>query len=421
MRHVHDIVAKPASSRKNHLAHLHINLKMENKPKAQPSRKGKRAWRKNIDVNDIQAGLEAKREQEVLLGEDSENSGFIIDNEGDSASTTSGFVLKTSEILANKSKIPAIQSKKVKHKVSKAQTKKLMALAGRLATESKLKTKLDRDGLIRASSLDVWGDKEEVELPDAYKVTPFVSYTSAKVVPKTLSHEPLVLHADTPQEKIVHPGKSYNPDLDSWKDLIDREFGLENKLDLKRQEMEEHQKRIQYLIETLDDKEFEESDDETESKDKEEENDGDEDNYKLSLNEKTEWKIKTKTRRNKEAKHKQRLELEAKLKDLKKQIHDLKNLEVIEQDVEQKLQSIKPRPAKKYHRHGKHEVGFKPIEVKLSDELTGSLRTMKPEGNLLYDLMHKLQMQGKIEARYPQRKKKRSVKLTEKWSYKDFK
>lgn len=395
---------------------------MENKPKAQPSRKGKRAWRKNIDVNDIQAGLEAKREQEVLLGENSESSGFIIDNEGDSTAPASRYVLKTSEILANKSKIPAIQSKKVKHKVSKVQTKKLMALAGRLKTDSKLKTKVDRDGLIRASSLDVWGDQEEAELPDVYKVTPFVSYTSAKVTPKTLSHEPLVLHSDSPEEKIVHPGKSYNPDLDSWKSLIDKEFGLENKLELKRQEMEEHQKRIQYLIETLEDKEFEESDGETENKaDEEEEEEDEEKKYKLSLNEKTEWKMKTKTRRNKEARHKQRLELEAKLKDLKKQIRDLNNLEVIEQDVEQKLQSIKPRPAKKYHRHSKHEVGFKPIEVKLSDELTGSLRTMKPEGNLLYDLMHKLQMQGKIEARNPQRKKKRAVKLTEKWSYKDFK
>lgn len=396
---------------------------MESKPKAQPSRKGKRAWRKNIDVNDIQAGLEAKREQEVLLGENSESTGFVIDNEGDSSTASSGFVLKTTEILANKSKIPALQSRTVKHKVSKAQTKKLMALAGRLATESKLKTKVDRDGLIRASSLDVWADQPEVELPQVYKQTPFVSYTSAKVVPKTLSHEPLVLHSDSPQEKIIHPGKSYNPDLDSWKDLIDKEFGLENKLEMKRREMEEHQKRIQYLIETLDDKEFEESDDEnTEANAEEEEKDADdEDNFKLSLNERTEWKMKTKTRRNKEARHKQRLELETKLKELKKQIHDLKNLEAIEQDVKQKLLSAKPRPAKKYHRHGKHEVAFKPIEVKLSDELTGTLRTMKPEGNLLYDLMHKLQMQGKIEARTPQRKKKRAVKLTEKWSYKDFK
>ena len=33
----------------------------------QPSRKGKKAWRKNVDVADIQAGLEEAR-QEVIKG-----------------------------------------------------------------------------------------------------------------------------------------------------------------------------------------------------------------------------------------------------------------------------------------------------------------------------------------------------------------
>ena len=33
----------------------------------QPSRKGKKAWRKNVDVTDVQAGLEEARE-EVIKG-----------------------------------------------------------------------------------------------------------------------------------------------------------------------------------------------------------------------------------------------------------------------------------------------------------------------------------------------------------------
>lgn len=33
----------------------------------QPSRKGKKAWRKNVDVTDVQAGLEDVR-QEVIKG-----------------------------------------------------------------------------------------------------------------------------------------------------------------------------------------------------------------------------------------------------------------------------------------------------------------------------------------------------------------
>ena len=393
--------------------------KMESKPKGQPSRHGKKAWRKNIDVDDIQAGLEAKRENEVLLGDDSD---FIIDNEGDSKSKTPAFVRKTSEILANKSKVPSVSSRKVKHKVSKSQANRLMALAGRLVTTSKVQARSEKEGIIRASSLDVWGTASEEELPEVYKKTPFLSYTAAKKAPKTLSHQPVALETPAPLETVVHAGKSYNPDLKSWKDLINKEFNLENSIEMKRQEMEEHQKRIQYLIATLDDKEFEESDDEEGKEDEGAgENEDEDDSYKLSLNERTELKIKTKTRRNKEMRHKQRLELEKKLKDLKKQIRDLSNLETIESEVEKKLLSVKKRSERKYRRHGKHEVGFKPIEVKLSDELTSNLRTMKPEGNLLYDQMYKLQAQGKVAATVPQKHKRKAVKITEKWSYKDFK
>ena len=35
---------------------------------SQPSRKGKRAWRKNVDIGDIEAGLESLRDEERLTG-----------------------------------------------------------------------------------------------------------------------------------------------------------------------------------------------------------------------------------------------------------------------------------------------------------------------------------------------------------------
>jgi nucleolar protein 53 len=36
--------------------------------KNQPTRKGKRAWRKNIDILDIEAGMEGLREEEIATG-----------------------------------------------------------------------------------------------------------------------------------------------------------------------------------------------------------------------------------------------------------------------------------------------------------------------------------------------------------------
>lgn len=396
---------------------------MDTKPKAQPSRKGKKAWRKNVDVDDIHTALEAKRDREILHGDHDDD--FVIDTLGNDANKAGTSKLKAREILENKSKVPALTLKKVKHRVSKAEVKKLMTLAGRLMTDSQLKARVDKDGIVRAKNLDVWADEVPEDQPDIYRKTAFRAYTPATKTPKTLSHAPIALHVTTPQDELVHAGKSYNPGLDSWKALIDREFSAEQDLEVKRQAMEEHQQRIQYLIEALDDKEIESSDDEPAAEQEEEaEEEAEEDKYKLSLNPRTELKIKTKTKRNKEARHKERQELEAKLKQLKKQIHDLSRLEDIEQLVNEKetVQKSKTKAAKKYLRHGKHGVTFKPIEVKLSDELTNNLRSMKPEGNLLYEQMHKLQTSGRVEARVPVSKKRRYArKFTEKWSYKDFK
>lgn len=386
----------------------------------QPSRKGKKAWRKNVDVDDIHEALEAKRENEVLHGDD--NQAFVIDNEGDNRKIHS-HKLKSREILENKSKVPAIVSKKVKHKVGKKRANQLMALAGRLITESALTARVDKDGIVRGQHVDVWAEKDEVSHPDIYKQSSFKSYTPATKAPKTMSHAPISLSVSATDEGLVHAGKSYNPALDSWRDLIDREFNAEQSLEVKRQAAEEHQKRIQYLIETLDDKEIESSDDEVAQEVEETANDEDDENkYKLSLNKRTELKIKTRTKRNREARHKQRLELQAKLKDLKKQIHDLQKLEEIEKEVDVKQSQVKKKAPKRYVRHGKSEVSFKPIEVKLSDELTNNMRSVKPEGNLLYEQMHKLQASGWVEARVPvEKKRKFARKFTEKWSYKDFK
>ncbi|EEB95305.1 hypothetical protein MPER_05742, partial [Moniliophthora perniciosa FA553] len=38
--------------------------------RSQPSRKGKRTWRKNVDLDDVEEGLEEIRTQERVLGRD---------------------------------------------------------------------------------------------------------------------------------------------------------------------------------------------------------------------------------------------------------------------------------------------------------------------------------------------------------------
>jgi len=70
---------------------------------------------------------------------------------------------------------------------------------------------------------------------------------------------------------------------------------------------------------------------------------------------------------------------------------------------------------------GKFKLPEKDLELVLPDELEDSLRRLKPEGNLLKDRYRSMIVRGKLEARrkIPFRKQAKT-KLTEKWTFKDF-
>ncbi|CAG8638653.1 6789_t:CDS:2, partial [Paraglomus occultum] len=68
------------------------------------------------------------------------------------------------------------------------------------------------------------------------------------------------------------------------------------------------------------------------------------------------------------------------------------------------------RPPKKI---GKYRVPKLPIDVQLSEDLSESLRTLKPEGNLFVDRMTSLQQRSIIEPRVPTKaRRKRRRKAT---------
>lgn len=383
-----------------------------NRPRAsQPLRKGKKAWRKNVDIDDIQASLEEQREREIHVGKDPED--FIIDDEADKnvEAQVAHKKLKSTEILTNKSKVPALQSVRSNkiQGVSKKSLAKLVQLSGRKDPSQKLKARVDKDGIIRAGKQDPWADAPKEPTPEFLK-------ESWKIhAPKTLKEKPLQLWGEA-QEKIPDAGKSYNPSLDSWKSLINKEFDVENEKEIKRIQIEEHQEKINHLILTSTEKEVESSSSEDEQDDEPEHESAD---YKLSVNQPTERKKKTKAQRNKEARNKQRMQLEAELKTLKHQLHDLDKYDEYKQQEEQK--EVKQR-VRKHKKHSKYDALERPLEVKLSDELTSNLKNLKPEGNLFYDQMHLLQSSGKVEARVPVAKRRKyTPKVTEKWTYKDFK
>lgn len=353
---------------------------------AKSSRKTKRTWVKNIDLKDLEDNLESQRDKQRLIGDESE---FFIDESNESIKNLKK--LKSSEILTNKSKVPALsieRNKKPKGKV----VKRLMDIAGRTSntlrlTEEKLNNKIDSD---------IWESSEG---------------TSVKK-PKTMDVKPLALDGQTDD---LHAGKSYNPSLSSWKDLINLEFDTEKIKELNRQQLIERQEMLaQMLAEEV------ESEDEDEEEE-EEEQQPEEDKFKLSLNQPTKWKKKTKTQRNKQARHENRMKLENQLKELKQQIHQLNQLDEINETNEKK-QPVKAKIQKKPKKLFKYNTMEKPLEVKLSSELSSNLKNLKSEGNLFYSSMVNLQSKGLIESRIAVAKKRKyKPKITEKWSYKDFK
>lgn len=405
--------------------------------KPQASRKGKRAWRKNTDIQEIEQNLQDKRDEEIVLGKEVTDD-FVIDDTPSSKSGKLPKKLKTKEILTNKSKIPALTNQRHQKKgentiqgVKKTDLLRLIQLnGGKFKSEDKYVNRLEQDGIVNGSSQDLWDDtdnNEKKKIPDFMKSTAEV--TKASVVPKTLKVNPIKITSNELTDKKIHAGKSYNPSLESWKELINQEYDIEYKRELTRQQIEEHRNKIKELMITLDDNMLSDSDDDEDDEDndkvEEEEqlNANGEKDYSLSINKPNKIKIKTKTKRNKELKHKERVKLEQQIKDLKKQLKDLSNLdEILEKQAVKDQSQPNEKKRKRREKLFKYSLVETPLEVKLSDELSGNLKNLKPEGNLYYDQMLSLQSSGKIESRVPVNKKRKyTKKITEKWTYKDFK
>lgn len=420
---------------------------------AQTSRKGKRSWRKNVDISDIEKKLQEQREEIIqhgkLLSEVESEDLFIIDEDADEAVERklvkeNGKKLKSAEILENKSKVPALLGKVSKGKkhdkrkiqgVDKKEMVHLLKLAGKVKGYDKTDERLAKEGIINSDAYDVWNteledEKKASSVPSVLKESSSISFTAATVVPKTLKEAPIQL---SKLDVLPHAGKSYNPSFENWKSLIEQEYFKEKTKDDQRLIFEEYRDRIQYLISNYEDNEVEEEEEEFDGDNQPEEKDDSDivltENVKLSINPVTEVNIKTKTQRNKEKRLKERRRLENELKEIKLRIKELEKLPDILQQVQSKENKTIHKESKNNRlvRKGKKKLGSRfeviegPIEVKLSNELSDSLRKLKPEGNLLYDQMKGLQSKGMIETRRINKGKKAKKKITEKWSYKDFK
>ncbi|KAH9167031.1 hypothetical protein EDB89DRAFT_164515 [Lactarius sanguifluus] len=104
----------------------------------QSSRKGKKAWRKNVDIEDLEETLEALRDEERTLGSTlqkrTDSELFVVDTKGDdkvrkSLPRFSRASLKSHQIITHRSAVPAVYARPRKSLVSARDKERLLRIA----------------------------------------------------------------------------------------------------------------------------------------------------------------------------------------------------------------------------------------------------------------------------------------------------
>lgn len=351
--------------------------------------------------------------------------------------------LKADEILAQRSAVPAIDSRKrsyskttdgivgsssKKQRNNWVSNKQVQRLRDSLDQSNYLSSRrLENDQDI---AMDLWRENSVVRgtVTDDYLPQP-----KSKVAPNTVSHPPKAITASgKPMKSVKTPdgGSSYNPLFADWDDLLNRE--AQKSVDAERKRLRAEQleaERIARIAAIIQEDEARNSDSAWEGFESDQEKDG-------SFYQKR-HKRKTQAQRNKVNRRKEveRLALhQSKMANRKRQRQELEQLgryesenEVATRDQETKAEegtsSSLDDDDPALRRKGIRNISIpeKKLEVVLPDELQESLRRLKPEGNLLDDRFRNLLVNGKIKGRkLGHQSKKKKMTYTEKWTHKDF-
>jgi len=390
----------------------------------QPSRKGAKAWRKNIDIQDVQKGLEEVQDQIVASGgvvsERTDATLFEVDLAGDQRVVkrmAAEKPLKADEILKKRSAVPGLSSqKRRRHEISFAERERLKKIAGRITTTRVNPDELSDQVKIHGS-YDVWGNAGSQSSKGR------IAAKSNVKAPATLKHEPTRLSAlnlRIPAIRAPDGGISFNPALTDWERVIEEEGAAEKVKEVKRLHEEERQRKILELAAE------QEEEERTEASEVESASPNPQEVRSVKLPQR-----KTSSQRNKEMHRKQENLDAAQKRREKRMLQDLYSLKSIKRSLA--LSSLKRQQTRKAltnevdhqrqlrrRRLGRNHVVPPLLEVKLADELTDSLRRLHPEGNLLRDRFRSYQERGILEGRVPIVRRAGKKFTTEKYSHKNI-
>ncbi|SPO29991.1 related to Glioma tumor suppressor candidate region gene 2 protein [Ustilago trichophora] len=444
----------------------------------QSSRKGKKAWRKNIDLTTTEDFLEEQRDplrqtaSDVLFVEDRSGQETLLAKQARTKRP-----LKSLEILQRNYGHAALEPAR-KQKQSARVDKKLEQRLRKMVGRQQVSTQGDASAIVNQSAdvvsknlssvYDVWGSSASSSSSDSKGKSRAAEDQQGWIpaqVAKPLVHVPKTLRRDDynniasslPAIDLPHPGSSYNPDLESHEALIQEAYEIEARLEANEQMDKAERETWQAKLATIVAREAElrlqkdddlkryrgmdvdlpgiGSDDEDADEDAEDAQDDDEESDDQG-EQSSEPKRKTRQQkaRAKRARMQQaealrrkqaRIEAaailqlpalkrrQARLAAARAQAAEERRLQKDAAMAKQGLSGIKV---------GKHKVPQQHIDVQTGDELSESLRTLKPEGNLFRDRYNKLQARGVVEPRVKQTPKRRTHKLKgyETHDYKKF-
>ncbi|TQV92975.1 hypothetical protein V2A60_003704 [Cordyceps javanica] len=418
----------------------------------QTSRKGKKAWRKNVDVTEVQQGLEELNEEIIQGGVIRERDSadlFAIDVKGDSQISKkfpkhAKKSLKADEILNKRSAVPAVSMRK---RAGDKTTNGLLPIK-RQRTDwvshkelSRLKRVADgqHDTAIQVNdaTFDLWDAPEEAPAAN-------LDHTKLDVkVPKTMKQAPISLVASgkaVPAVQKPSGGYSYNPVFTDYEERLAQE-GEKAVEDEKKRLAAEEAARLKQEAAARSAAEAEAADERANMSEWEEDSEwegfqsGVEDEGSSIAAKRPKRKTQAQRNRIKRrqveeqlAKHKAAMKArhiqEARIREIAQEVEgtELARAEALlragDSDSETELRSTEKLRRRQL---GKYKLPERDLELVLPDELQDSLRLLRPEGNLLKDRYRSLLVRGKVESRrHIPFHKQAKRKTTEKWTHKDF-
>ncbi|KAL6977530.1 hypothetical protein U1Q18_026329 [Sarracenia purpurea var. burkii] len=352
--------------------------------KTKSSRKGKKAWRANISTEDIDDYFE-KSTKEALSGgsltELPSESLFYVDKSKD-LSVKRKIEKHREKVLYRDSllkrnpfiqPVPSSTQKKSKKRVKKVKTAK-----------EAVQTCSKEDGVSESGMVDIWDDKGE-----------HTGKTEKKSKP-----------SDIPAVEVEPPGCSFNPSFESHQDSL--AFAVADEMQkIYRHELGPQPVPLTVLGDVVDEDDVYFLEVDNGSDDDRNIENQDEDGNKEHENRFSKTKKITRVELNRRARLKEQLKAEAgakKVEQLSKEIDSLPDIiqEIAKEDEEKqkrhlrrivaKQERLKSRPP----RLGKHKFQPAPVQVLLSEEITGSLRKLKGCSTLVRDRFKSLEKRGLV-------------------------